>query len=211
MPSLQLETKLTEHVTSDWRNQDWWSLILCISVCSCRLRGGLWWLHRKERKNVPKFKRTVRIGYRVTGYYDRIDKNHNQNLKKTYKISLYAQGKNGHRDKFRCYRRFQFNFHDQSRSSDNFENLVVNMLNVHVVIWATAVLVFHSEKNAAKVLLKRFPSHSGAVKTKLSMFFLNRSPCSYFGKIAGWKFLFPSKILGWRSSSAYDFTVIPEH
>ena len=30
-----------------------------------------------------------------------------------------AQGKNGHRDKFRFYRRF----HDQGRSSDNFENL----------------------------------------------------------------------------------------
>ena len=32
-------------------------------------------------------------------------------------LIIYAQGNNGHRDKFRCYRRF----HDQSRSSDNFE------------------------------------------------------------------------------------------
>ena len=32
-----------------------------------------------------------------------------------------AQGKNGHRDKFHCYRRF----HDQGRSSDNFENLTI--------------------------------------------------------------------------------------
>ena len=47
--------------------------------------------------------------------------------------------------------------------------------------------MFHSEKNAAKDLLKRFPSHSGTVKTKLSMFFLKRSLCSFFGKITGWK------------------------
>ena len=32
----------------------------------------------------------------------------------------YEQGKNGHRDKFRCYRRF----HDRGRSSDDFENLL---------------------------------------------------------------------------------------
>ena len=43
----------------------------------------------------------------------------------------------------------------------------------------------YSEKNAAKDLLKRFPSHSGTVTTKLSMFFLNRSQCPYFGNIAG--------------------------
>ena len=35
-----------------------------------------------------------------------------------YKILCTRQ--NGHRDKFRCYRRF----HDQGRSSDNFENWV---------------------------------------------------------------------------------------
>ena len=45
------------------------------------------------------------------------------------------------------------------------------------------------------------------------MFFLNRSLCSYFGKIARWKlmFLFPREILGWCSSIqcslAYDFTI----
>ena len=45
------------------------------------------------------------------------------------------------------------------------------LLNVHVLIWATVVKVFHSEKNAAKDLLKQFPSHLGTVKTKISMVF----------------------------------------
>ena len=44
-----------------------------------------------------------------------------------------AQGKNGHRHKFRCYRRF----HDQGRSSDNFENPVQIF---EVVWWSTVVM-----------------------------------------------------------------------
>ena len=48
------------------------------------------------------------------------------------------------------------------------------VLNVHVLILATAVLIFHSEKNAAKDLnLKQFPSHSRTETTNLSMFFFS--------------------------------------
>ena len=45
------------------------------------------------------------------------------------------------------------------------------LLNVHVLILATVVQVFHSEKKAAKDLLKRFRSILGTLKTKISMFF----------------------------------------
>ena len=45
------------------------------------------------------------------------------------------------------------------------------LFRVRVLILATVVQVFHSEKNAAKDLLKRFPSHLGTVKTKILMFF----------------------------------------
>ena len=70
--------------------------------------------------------------------------------------------------------------------------------------------LFHSEKNAAKNLLKRFPSHSGTVKTKLSMFFPESKPMFLFWQNRRLKlFLFPSEILGW-CSSAYDFTVRQE-
>ena len=43
-------------------------------------------------------------------------------------------------------------------------------ITVHVLTWATVVKVFHSEKNAANDLFKRFPPHSGTVKMKHSMF-----------------------------------------
>ena len=86
------------------------------------------------------------------------------------------------------------------------------LLNVHVLNWATVVQVFHSEKNAAKDL-KRFPSHLGTVKTKMSMFFPESKSMFLFQQICRLKmFLFPNDILGWCSSaqcsSAYDFTVV---
>ena len=85
------------------------------------------------------------------------------------------------------------------------------LLNVHVLIWATVVQVFHSEKNAAKDLFNTIPL--GTVQTKISMFFffLNRSLCSYFSKIAGWKCLIPSEFLGWCSSAQCAHTQTCTH
>ena len=45
------------------------------------------------------------------------------------------------------------------------------LLDVHVLIWATIVKYFTVKTNAAKDLLKQFPSHVGTVTTKILMFF----------------------------------------
>ena len=71
------------------------------------------------------------------------------------------------------------------------------LLSVDVLILATAVQVFHSEKNAAKDLLKRFPSHLGTVTTKIAMFFPKTKSMFLFQQNRRLKmFLFPSEILG---------------
>ena len=71
------------------------------------------------------------------------------------------------------------------------------LLSVHVLIWATVVQVFHSEMNAAKDLLKLFPSHLCTEKTKISMFFPETKSMFLFRQNRRLKmFLFPSEILG---------------
>ena len=71
------------------------------------------------------------------------------------------------------------------------------LFNVHVFISASVIQIFHSERNAAKDLLKRFPSHLGTVKTKISMFFRERKFVFLFQQNRSLKmFLFPSEILG---------------
>ena len=52
---------------------------------------------------------------------------------------------NGHRDKFRCYRRF----HDQGRSSDNFDNLVNDELLKILTVFSSE----HSEVISVKKVL----------------------------------------------------------